>query len=378
MSDLGKGDLEQFLLQAREINRRVAEECRETCTVMFTDVTASTSFFERHGDFDGLMLVQEYNRMMTPIITGHGGSIVKTLGDGLLVVFPSPDKACGAAVEMQRSTEEVNLNLSGGAKITITVAIHAGDIFRYKDDVFGDVINVTARVSSLTNPGAILLTEPVKQQLHEVEFVTSFATRAYLKGKTEPFELFHLHWNRDELVKLQGGTPRPRARAFISTVTPHTDAQVRFVEAFSRRLFTVGVEPVFLRQTSYDKSDPIGKTSSQIAASDFVIVLGLERSHAYYLKDKELSRYESEEVHRKYTSSWLHLEAGLAYALGKQIFVLCSSDILSDGIFDRAYNTYPVCEFSGYSAFDASLDGFFSAVVEWMNDTHAATQSATR
>ncbi len=345
---------------------------------MFTDVTASTSFFERHGDFDGLLLLQEYNRLMAPIIASHGGSIVKSLGDGLLVVFPGPDHACRAALEMQQSTQEVNSHLSGASTITITVAIHAGDIFRYKNDVFGDVINVTARVSSLTNPGTILITQPVNGALNNSEFITSFATRAYLKGKTDPLELFHLHWRRDELDKLLGKLIDKRVRAFVSTVTPHVDAQVRFVEAFSRRLFTYGVEPVFLKQVSYDKMDPIGKVSSQIASCDLVIVLGLERSHAYYLKDKELSKQESEDVHRKYTSSWLHLEAGLAYALGKQIFVLCSSDICSDGIFDRAYNTYEVHEFTEHSAFGDALDGFFAAMGEWLREFREREKTGSR
>src|SRR5205814_100334 len=128
------------------------------------------------------------NGLMTPIITRHGGSIVKTLGDGLLVVFPTPAAACHAAVEMQRSSQEVNVHLSRASAITITVAIHAGDVFRYNEDVFGDVINVTARVSSITNPGTILLTQPVRSVLSDAEFVTSFATRAFLKGKSEPLE----------------------------------------------------------------------------------------------------------------------------------------------------------------------------------------------
>jgi len=205
---------------------------------MFTDVTASTSFFERHGDFDGLLLLREYNR----------------------VIF------IGA---------ETNLIGSVGPRRT------------------------------------------------------------------------------------------KRRVLFVSTVTPHMDAQVRFLEGFSRRLFTIGVEPVFVREVFYDKKDPIGRVASQIASCKIVIVLGLERSHAY----KELSKQESEGVHRKYTSSWLHLEAGLAYALGKQIFVLCSSDICSDGIFDRAFNTYHVHEFTEHSVFSDAMDTFFSVVSDWVRDS---------
>ena len=275
MTDAGRSELDEFLLQARELNRRVAEECRESCAVMFTDVTASTAFFERHGDFDGLLLLREYNHFMLPIIAQQGGSIVKTLGDGLLVVFPSPESACRAAIEMQRSAQKVNSSLPGSSTITITVAIHAGEIFRYNNDVFGDVINTTARVSSVTNPGTILLTEAASKQLKDIEFITSFATRTHFKGKTDAFQLYHLHWRPEELEKLRSVEARTKIRAFVSTVTPHTDAQVRFVESFSRRLFTMGVEPIFLKQNSYDKNDPIGKTAKQIAACDFAIVLGL-------------------------------------------------------------------------------------------------------
>lgn len=243
MSDARNDELERFLLQAREIHRRVAQECRETRAVMFTDVTGSTSFFERHGDFGGLLLLREYNRVMTPIIAGHGGSIVKTLGDGLLVVFPTVNEAGRAAVQMQQRTQEASLDSSGASAVAITIAIHAGDIFRYNDDVFGDVINVTARVSSFTNPSTILMTEAARRQLDESEFLTSFATKAYMKGKAEPIELFHIYWRAEELDKLRGASVDKRTRAFVSTATPHTDAQVRFLEAFSRRLFAVGVEP---------------------------------------------------------------------------------------------------------------------------------------
>jgi class 3 adenylate cyclase len=370
MANFHQHDLERFLREAKEINRRVSEEFRERRAVMFSDVTASTAFFEKHGDFDGLILIHEYNRLMTPIIARHHGEIIKTLGDGLMVVFPDPPLACHAAIEMQRATQEINLNLPGSSTLTITVAVHAGDVFKYQNDVFGDVINTTARVSSLTNPGNILLTEVVKNSIDGADFITSFATHAQLKGKTDPIALYNLHWHPDELEKLRLAKGSKRVRAFISSVTPHSDPQTRFVEAFCRRLFTAGIESIFLRQTAYDKNDPIGKASAQIAACDCVIVLGLERSHAYYTRDKETSRYESEYVHRKYTSSWLHLEAGLAYALGKQIFAVCSSDILSDGIFDRSYNTYPVYEFSKYSAFDEGLEEFFHTIEEWAMENH--------
>ena len=118
------------------------------------------------------------------------------------------------------------------------------------------------------------------------------------------------------------------------------------------------IKPVRAEVTIYDKQDPIGKIKSVIKSCDGVLVLGMERSHAYYLRDKEGSEKEEEWIHRKYTSSWLQLEAGIANALGKDVFVLCEKEIYDDGIFDRGWNTYPVIELRTISEKNPELENF--------------------
>lgn len=71
-----------------------------------------------------------------------------------------------------------------------------------------------------------------------------------------------------------------------------------------------------------------------------IIVLGLERSHTYFYRDKEGSEKESENVHRRYSSAWLQLETGMAIGMGKDVFVLCQENLYGDGIFDRDWNSY--------------------------------------
>ena len=81
-----------------------------------------------------------------------------------------------------------------------------------------------------------------------------------------------------------------------------------------------------------------------------IIVLGLERSHAYFYRDKEGSEKESEAMHRRYSSAWLQLETGMAIGMGKDIFVLCISVILFQWknpfllVFDRNWNSYTPVE----------------------------------
>ncbi|MBE7037118.1 MAG: hypothetical protein E7403_07480 [Ruminococcaceae bacterium] len=136
----------------------------------------------------------------------------------------------------------------------------------------------------------------------------------------------------------------PTFPVFISTITPHTFEQLEFINSFSESLRAIGILPVRCELTDFDKKDPMKKVKETIEKCKAAIVIGLERSHVYYFKDKEGSREESENTHRKYTSSWLQIESGMAIALGKEVFVLCQKDIHSDGIFDRFWNSYPPIE----------------------------------
>lgn len=132
---------------------------------------------------------------------------------------------------------------------------------------------------------------------------------------------------------------------FISTITPHTVEQQVFINAICNQLRDMGITPVRCEFDDYDKGDPMGKVKSTIEACDAFFVIGLERSHTYYYRDKECSSSEKEGIHRKHTSGWLHVESGIAMALGKPIFVICQKDIYGDGIFDRDWNSYIVVDF---------------------------------
>lgn len=132
----------------------------------------------------------------------------------------------------------------------------------------------------------------------------------------------------------------PTFPVFVSTITPHTFEQLEFINSFTEKLREIGILPFRCELTDFDKKDPMKKVKDTIEKCKAIIVIGLERSHVYYFKDKEGSREESENTHRKYTSGWLQIESGMAIAMGKEVFVLCQKDIHSDGIFDRSWNSY--------------------------------------
>ncbi len=167
-------------------------------------------------------------------------------------------------------------------------------------------------------------------------------------------------------VKDDGRVQRKKlARLFLSTINPHTTAQKMFLKLLEKRLSEEGIELVRVRPSYYDKQDPIGRIRKTMESCDGTLIVGLERSHSYFLKEKEGSEEESEETHRKFTSGWLHLEGGIANAIGHDVFILCEKSIHSDGIFDRTWNTYPVVEIRDLSIEGEPLQEFFRHVNQW-------------
>ena len=127
---------------------------------------------------------------------------------------------------------------------------------------------------------------------------------------------------------------------FVSTITPHKFEQIEFITEFCNQLRSIGIRPVRCTLTEFDRNRPMEITRECIRECRGVIIIGLERSHSYFNRDKEGSLSEKEDTHRRYSSGWLQLEAGMAIGMEKPLFVLCQKDLFGDGIFDRDWNSY--------------------------------------
>ena len=93
--------------------------------------------------------------LIDPKIAEHRGRIVKTTGDGLLVEFASVVDALRCAVEVQRGMAERNAGVPADRRIEFRIGINLGDIIVEDDDIFGDGVNVAARLEALAEPGGI-------------------------------------------------------------------------------------------------------------------------------------------------------------------------------------------------------------------------------
>ncbi len=105
--------------------------------------------------------------LVDPKITEHRGRIVKTTGDGMLVEFVSVVDAVRCAVEIQRGMVDRNLNVPEENRIRFRVGINIGDIITDGDDIFGDGVNVAARLEALADPGGIMVSGIVHDQVRD-------------------------------------------------------------------------------------------------------------------------------------------------------------------------------------------------------------------
>ena len=107
----------------------------------------------------------ELRCVLDPLIAAHGGRIVGTAGDSLLADFSSVVDALGCAVEMQRASREINDPLPPERRLELRIGVNLGDVIVDGDDIFGDGVNIAARLEALAQPGTVCISQTVYDQV---------------------------------------------------------------------------------------------------------------------------------------------------------------------------------------------------------------------
>jgi adenylate cyclase len=105
--------------------------------------------------------LSKLRRAVDPLITTHGGRIVGTAGDSLLADFPSVVDALNCAVEMQRTSRAINDLISLERRLELRIGVNLGDVIVDGDDIFGDGVNIAARLEALAQPGTVCVSQTV-------------------------------------------------------------------------------------------------------------------------------------------------------------------------------------------------------------------------
>ena len=167
---------------------------KSNMAVLFADVSDSTNLYEAIGDTAAFSNVREVIGMLRGITEAYSGRVVKTIGDGLMCVFPEADGCASAAGEMQRQIAK-RPPMKNGKHLTIRVGFHYGPVIQDGEDVFGDSVNVAARMAGLALAGqAITDNETVAALSSSLSDTMRRINAMPVKGKSETIEVYELMW----------------------------------------------------------------------------------------------------------------------------------------------------------------------------------------
>ena len=164
-------------------------------TILFADVSGSTRLFETKGDVEARRLIASVLDALSVICAQYGGRVIKTIGDEIMCTLPGAMDGFLAACDMQRKMSRdidfVRDNLA------VRIGLHHGNALEEDGDIFGDAVNVAARMTSLAKREQIVTTAATASSVNGRLPETRSLGRARVSGKLLPIEIVDVVWQED-------------------------------------------------------------------------------------------------------------------------------------------------------------------------------------
>lgn len=166
---------------------------RRLAALMSADVVSYTRHMAR-DDRATLRWLQATREDLTRRVEGHRGRVIDSPGDNLLAEFPSALDATECAAEVQRAFAASNAGLAPDARRDLRIGVHLGDVLAEEGRLYGDGVNVTARIERLAEPGGVAVSAPVHEQVrHRLDLAWTDLGEQRLKNVDHPVRVHHFH-----------------------------------------------------------------------------------------------------------------------------------------------------------------------------------------
>ena len=168
--------------------------------ILFADISGSTGLYDKLGDERAHKLVSTCLSALSEVVASHRGTIIKTIGDEVMCTFEHAGDAVEAAMDMHKAISSIPaLPAKAGISPNIRVGLHMGPVIRQSGDVFGDAVNVAARMVSLAKPRQIITTQQTIDALPgQCEVDIKCITRTTIRGKGGEFTLYEIVWDEND------------------------------------------------------------------------------------------------------------------------------------------------------------------------------------
>ena len=170
----------------------MASTTRRLAAVLAADV-AGYSRLMGLDEVGTVQALREHRSAADPLIAEHGGRVVKTTGDGVLIEFGSVVGAVECALGLQRLAAERNATVAGERHMEWRIGVHLGDVLIEGEDILGDGVNIAARLEGIAEPGGICLSDDAFRQVRgKVEAEFADLGEQSLKNIARPLRVYRV------------------------------------------------------------------------------------------------------------------------------------------------------------------------------------------
>ncbi|MFC1723574.1 adenylate/guanylate cyclase domain-containing protein [Nanoarchaeota archaeon] len=159
-------------------------------TIMFTDIKGFTSRTAKSSRAELKKLLELHDELIEPIFEDFDGKVIKTIGDAFMVRFHSPTNAVLCGIKIQKVLDKYNKDLDDDEKIEVRVAVNSGEVSMKGNDVFGEAVNIAARLEGIADAGDIYFTESVYLAMNKNEIPTVEVGVRRFKGVPDEIKVY--------------------------------------------------------------------------------------------------------------------------------------------------------------------------------------------
>ena len=190
--------------------------------IMFADISGSTKLYEMLGDDIANATISKTLDALTGIVKENDGTLIKTIGDEIMCTFPTAENAGQAACTMHEILAEGDFAEGlPDVAISIRVGMHFGPAILDNGDVFGDAVNIAARMAAQAKANQIITTAGTIEKLSPIlRASTRFVDHAPIKGKKEVIDIYEIIWQDEDVTRMATGmldaAKAPEAKLILS------------------------------------------------------------------------------------------------------------------------------------------------------------------
>ena len=169
-------------------------QSRQLAAIMFTDIVGYTALMGK-DEHKAFTLLNKNRQLQKPIIGEFSGRWIKEIGDGTMASFNTVSDAVNAAIKIQEACNT-------SKDFQLRIGIHLGEVVFENDDVFGDGVNIAARIQAAAKPGCIFISEAVNHNIaNKKDIKTQFVKEEILKNVSQPVRMYQVLFAGSEIIE---------------------------------------------------------------------------------------------------------------------------------------------------------------------------------